>query len=163
MSTENQEQPPIGLTILRPIADAMLAHARAELPNEGCGILSGSLADGVASAFHPARNAEASPLRYSVHPEDLVRIVFEIEDAGRDLVAIYHSHTRSAAVPPVGGRAALMPSPKTTVVWPLSSRVVVKAWAFAELSSSVGCSFQRTRFTMTVSALSTAARPSRFP
>lgn len=102
------EQRPIGLTILRPIADAMLSHAITELPNEACGILSGSLADGVASAFHPARNAEASPLRYSVHPEDLVRIVFEIEDAGRDLVAIFHSHTRSAAVPSATDRRAAM-------------------------------------------------------
>ena len=102
------EQRPIGLTILRPIADAMLSHANTELPNEACGILSGSLADGVASAFHPARNAEASPLRYSVHPEDLVRIVFEIEDAGRDLVAIFHSHTRSAAVPSATDRRAAM-------------------------------------------------------
>jgi [CysO sulfur-carrier protein]-S-L-cysteine hydrolase len=106
--SSNAPDRPIGLTILRPIADAMLSHAHAELPNEACGILSGSLADGVASAFHPARNAEASPLRYSVHPEDLVRIVFEIEEAERDLVAIFHSHTRSAAVPSATDRRAAM-------------------------------------------------------
>ena len=69
----------------------LLAHARAELPNEACGLLSGSAADGLATSFHPARNAEASPLRYSVHPEDLVRITFAIDDAGEDLVAIFHS------------------------------------------------------------------------
>ena len=108
MSVGSSQQHPMGLTILRPIADAMLTHAHAELPNEGCGILSGSLADGLATSFHPARNAEASPLRYSVHPEDLVRIVFEIEDAGRDLVAIFHSHTRSAAVPSATDRRAAM-------------------------------------------------------
>ena len=34
-----------------------------------------------------------------MHPDDLVRIVFGIEDAGEDLVAIFHSHTRSPAVP----------------------------------------------------------------
>ena len=47
---------------------------RAELPNEACGLLSGSAADGLVTTFHPARNMEASPLRYNVHPEDLVRI-----------------------------------------------------------------------------------------
>ena len=52
-----------------------------------------------ASAYHPARNAEASPYVYSVHPDDLVRIVFGIEDAGEDLVAIFHSHTHTPAVP----------------------------------------------------------------
>ena len=108
MVSSNAPDRPIGLTILRPIANAMLSHAHAELPNEACGILSGSLADGVASAFHPARNAEASPLRYSVHPEDLVRIVFEIEEAERDLVAIFHSHTRSAAIPSATDRRAAM-------------------------------------------------------
>jgi proteasome lid subunit RPN8/RPN11 len=81
------------------VADRMLAHARSELPNEACGLLSGDLAAGRASMFHPARNAEASPLRYNVHPDDLVRLVFGIEDAGEELVGIFHSHVRSPAVP----------------------------------------------------------------
>ena len=88
-----------GLTIPSAVADALVAHARAELPNEACGLLGGDLASGRATTFHPARNAEASPLRYNVHPDDLVRIVFAIEDEGQDLVAIFHSHTRSPAVP----------------------------------------------------------------
>lgn len=87
------------LTIPGAVADQLLAHARSELPNEACGLLAGDLASGTATAFHPARNAEASPLRYNVHPDDLVRIVFAIEDEGQDLVAIFHSHTRSPAVP----------------------------------------------------------------
>ena len=85
-----------------------MRHARAELPNEACGLLSGSLASGRAIRFHPARNVEASPLRYNVHPEDLVRITFAIEDAGEELVAIFHSHTRSAAVPSATDRRAAM-------------------------------------------------------
>lgn len=87
------------LTLSTPVAEQLLAHARAELPNEACGLLSGDLAGGRAVAFHPARNAEASPLRYNVHPDDLVRIVFGIEDNGEDLVAIFHSHTHTPAVP----------------------------------------------------------------
>ena len=101
-----------GLAIPATVAVELLAHARAELPNEACGLLSGSLANGRATAFHPTRNAEASPLRYSVHPDDLVRITFAIEDAGEDLVAIFHSHTRSAAVPSATDRrAAMYPDP----------------------------------------------------
>jgi proteasome lid subunit RPN8/RPN11 len=99
-----------GLTLPRSLAETLLAHARAELPNEACGLLSGSARDGVATGFHPARNSEASPLRYNVHPEDLVRITFAIDDAGEDLVAIFHSHTRSPAVPsPTDRRAAMYP------------------------------------------------------
>jgi proteasome lid subunit RPN8/RPN11 len=98
------------LRLSRALAEMLIAHARSELPNEACGLLSGSAADGMATAFHPARNAEASPLRYSVHPDDLVRITFAIEDAGEDLVAIFHSHTRSPAVPsPTDRRAAMYP------------------------------------------------------
>ena len=88
-----------GLTIPMALAIEMLEHARAEVPNEACGILAGSLERGEAVAYHPARNAEASPYVYTVHPEDLVRIVFGIEDAGHDLLGIFHSHTHTPAVP----------------------------------------------------------------
>ena len=99
-----------GLTISAAIADELLAHARAEVPNEACGLLAGDFGTGVASAYHPARNAEASPLRYDVHPDDLVRIVFGIEDAGEDLVGIFHSHTHTPAVPsPTDLRTAQYP------------------------------------------------------
>jgi proteasome lid subunit RPN8/RPN11 len=91
-----------GLTLPRAVAEEILAHARAGLPNEACGLVAGAFdaaGSGRASVFHAARNAEASPLRYNVDAADLVRIVFAIEDAGEDLVAIFHSHTRSPAVP----------------------------------------------------------------
>ena len=98
------------LVIPRGIADEMLAHARSEVPNEACGLLGGVLAEGMATAYHPARNEEVSPLRYNVHPDDLVRIIFRIEDAGDDLVGIFHSHTRTPAVPsPTDLRAAQYP------------------------------------------------------
>ena len=87
------------LRITAALADEMLAHAAAEAPNEACGILAGSAADGRATAYHPARNADASPFVYTVHPDDLVRIVLGIEDVGQDLVAIFHSHTHTPAVP----------------------------------------------------------------
>ncbi len=98
------------LNIPRALADRMLAHARAEVPNEACGLLSGSLVEGTTTAYHPARNADASPYVYTVHPEDLVRIVFGIEDAGEDLVGIFHSHTHTPAVPsPTDRRQAHYP------------------------------------------------------
>lgn len=98
------------LTIPPGVAAELLAHARSEVPNEACGLLSGSLADGSATTYHPARNADASPYVYTVHPEDLVRIVFGIEDAGEDLVGIFHSHTHTPAVPsPTDRRQAHYP------------------------------------------------------
>ena len=99
-----------GLAISPALADELLAHARTEAPNEACGILAGSLAEARATTYHPARNAEASPYVYNVHPDDLVRIVLGIDDAGQDLVAIFHSHTHTPAVPsPTDCRQAMYP------------------------------------------------------
>jgi [CysO sulfur-carrier protein]-S-L-cysteine hydrolase len=48
---------------------------------------------------HRARNSAASPLRYEMDPTDQHRILTGIDEAGLELGAIYHSHTRSAPVP----------------------------------------------------------------
>lgn len=99
-----------GLVLPAAVADELLAHAREQLPIEACGLLSGDLSAGRATRYHRARNAEASPLRYNVHPDDLVRIVFAVDDAGEDLVAIFHSHTHTPAVPsPTDRRSAQYP------------------------------------------------------
>jgi [CysO sulfur-carrier protein]-S-L-cysteine hydrolase len=55
--------------------------------------------DGAATRVYRARNAEASPLRYTIHPQDQFRITMEIEERGEEIAAIYHSHTKSAAEP----------------------------------------------------------------
>jgi proteasome lid subunit RPN8/RPN11 len=79
------------------MADEIVAHARAGLPDEACGIVSGVAA--TATRFHPAVNGDKSPFRYSIDAQDLLRIVTDIDDAGEELLAIYHSHTRSPAFP----------------------------------------------------------------
>jgi proteasome lid subunit RPN8/RPN11 len=79
-------------------ARELIAHARDDAPNECCGMVGGN--DGVASTVYRARNAEASPFRYNLDPEDLYRILHrEMEDKGEELLAIYHSHTKSPAYP----------------------------------------------------------------
>jgi proteasome lid subunit RPN8/RPN11 len=85
------------MRIARELIDEIVAHAREEAPNECCGLLAG--VDGRATQVHRARNQEASPFRYVVDSRDQIRIMDEIEEAGEELVGIYHSHTRSAAYP----------------------------------------------------------------
>jgi proteasome lid subunit RPN8/RPN11 len=48
---------------------------------------------------HRAANTAASPLRFEVDPRELLGIIDAIEDAGQELGAIYHSHTRTAPYP----------------------------------------------------------------
>ena len=68
-------------------------HARAELPNEACGLV--VLRDGVAERFVPGRNAAASPYRFEldVEPE-----AWFLEDDGYEL-AVFHSHPSSPPRP----------------------------------------------------------------
>jgi proteasome lid subunit RPN8/RPN11 len=77
--------------------DEMVAHARAGLPNEACGIIAGG--DGRAERFFPAEPDEPSPYYYRIDAADQIQIMNEIEDAGLDLIGIYHSHVSSPAYP----------------------------------------------------------------
>lgn len=83
--------------IVRELYDQMVDHARADAPDECCGMIASR--DGEAVKVYPAENAAASPLRYEIDGAEQYRIQMTIDDEGLDLGAIYHSHTRSAAVP----------------------------------------------------------------
>lgn len=77
--------------------DEIVAHARAEAPNECCGMI--ATRDGEAVKVYAATNAAASPLRYEIDGAEQYRIQMAIDDQDLDLGAIYHSHTRSEPVP----------------------------------------------------------------
>jgi proteasome lid subunit RPN8/RPN11 len=85
------------MRIARELYDEIVAHAHQEAPNECCGMVSSR--DGEAIRVHRATNAAASPLRYEIDGSEQYRIQMEIEDAGLELGAIYHSHTRSEPYP----------------------------------------------------------------
>jgi proteasome lid subunit RPN8/RPN11 len=85
------------MKLSRPLYDEMVEHARAEAPNECCGMVATS--NGEAVKVYPAVNAAASPLRYEIDGAEQYRIQMDIDDAGHDLGAIYHSHTRSKPYP----------------------------------------------------------------
>jgi [CysO sulfur-carrier protein]-S-L-cysteine hydrolase len=79
------------------LLDAIVEHARRDAPNECCGMVATS--DGHAVSVHAAANTAASPFRFEVDGMELHRRLTEIEDAGHELGAIYHSHTRSEPYP----------------------------------------------------------------
>ena len=79
------------------VRDEIVAHARAGLPNEACGILAG--VDGRVERFFPAESDQPSPYYYRIESRDQIRIMNAIDDAGLDLIGIYHSHTSSPAFP----------------------------------------------------------------
>lgn len=85
------------MKIPQALIDEMVAHAREDLPNECCGMIGGR--DGEATSVVRVENAAASPLRYEMDPQGQYDALKRIEDAGEELIGIYHSHTRSAAYP----------------------------------------------------------------
>lgn len=84
------------MQVARQVADAIVAHARAEAPNECCGV-AGIRGDEVAW-YEPAVNSAASALRFEMDGRDLFRLVDRVETEGLRL-GIVHSHTRSAPYP----------------------------------------------------------------
>jgi proteasome lid subunit RPN8/RPN11 len=77
--------------------EEIVAHARAEAPNECCGMISSRNGDAV--KVYRATNAEASPFRFVIDAREQLEIHNEIEAAELDLGAIYHSHTRTDPEP----------------------------------------------------------------
>jgi proteasome lid subunit RPN8/RPN11 len=95
--------------------DEMISHSREDLPNECCGIIAGK--DGAARKLFRAKNAEASPYRYSVDSEDLFRIFRECDANDWEFLVIYHSHTASPAQPsPTDIRLAFWPEAYYVVI-----------------------------------------------
>jgi proteasome lid subunit RPN8/RPN11 len=85
------------MRINRELLEDMVAHAREEAPNECCGMVASR--DGEAVEVHRATNVEASPLRFVIDSREQLQLLNRIEDAGLDMGAIYHSHTRTAPAP----------------------------------------------------------------
>jgi proteasome lid subunit RPN8/RPN11 len=85
------------MKISQVLIDEMVAHAREDLPNECCGMVGGR--GGEATEVIRVANSAASPLRYEMDPQEQYNALKAIEDGGGELLAIYHSHTKSAAYP----------------------------------------------------------------
>lgn len=81
--------------------DEMIQHARAERPYECCGLLAGTVADGVGKVerLYRLENAAASPVEYESEPRSMLAAMRDMIARGLDVVAVYHSHPTSRPVP----------------------------------------------------------------
>jgi proteasome lid subunit RPN8/RPN11 len=68
-----------------------------EFPNECCGLV--AAVDDAPTKVFPMKNADASPATYRLDGTEQLRVFDQMEQAGLDLWAIYHSHTHSEAYP----------------------------------------------------------------
>jgi desampylase len=86
------------ISIAESAIDAMVAHARRDLPHECCGLLVGT-ADNV-DASVAARNIAPTPAtRYEVDPREHIALNRELRGSGHAVIGVYHSHPRGPARP----------------------------------------------------------------
>ncbi len=85
------------IRLTRAVYDAIVAHGLKELPNECCGYLGGK--DGLIDTHYALTNVDASPEHFSFDPKEQFNTVRAAREAGRTLVANYHSHPATPARP----------------------------------------------------------------
>ncbi|MDR0510253.1 MAG: M67 family metallopeptidase [Rikenellaceae bacterium] len=123
------------IRIPRAIVEAIIAQARAELPNEACGLLTG--VDGYVSAHYPMRNVDASPEHFSFDPREQFAVLRSARAEGQRIVANYHSHPSTPAHPSEEDiRLAFDPDLIYIIVSLAQQEPVVKAFMIQEGQAS---------------------------
>jgi proteasome lid subunit RPN8/RPN11 len=87
------------LVIAQDLVDAVVAHARADHPDEACGVIAGPVGADRAERFIPMVNAARSPTFYEFDSMDLLRLYREMDARDEEPVVVYHSHTATEAYP----------------------------------------------------------------
>jgi proteasome lid subunit RPN8/RPN11 len=87
------------LTIGQAIRDAIIDHARADHPDEACGVVAGPIGSDKPVRFIPMANAERSPTFYRFDSLEQLKVWREMDDRDEEAVVIYHSHTATEAYP----------------------------------------------------------------
>ena len=87
------------LKIAREHVDAMIAHARADHPDEACGVIVGPEGSDQPIRVVPMINAERSPTFFRFDAEEQFRLYKALDAAEEEIVVVYHSHTATEAYP----------------------------------------------------------------
>jgi proteasome lid subunit RPN8/RPN11 len=75
----------------------MLEHVSSLEPEEACGLAVGK--DHLVTRIYPIENILHSPVSFRMQPQQQVDAILEMEQAGCDLMVIYHSHPAGPPVP----------------------------------------------------------------
>ncbi|WP_308188354.1 M67 family metallopeptidase [Nocardia australiensis] len=87
------------LVIRTELVEAMVAHARADHPDEACGVIAGPEGSDRPERYVAMVNAERSPTFYRFDSGEQLKVWREMDDADEEPVVIYHSHTATEAYP----------------------------------------------------------------
>lgn len=87
------------LRIPAELRDEIVAHARADHPDEACGIIAGPAGSDRPSRLVRMMNAERSPTFFQFDSTEQFQVWREMDDRDEEPVVIYHSHTATEAYP----------------------------------------------------------------
>jgi proteasome lid subunit RPN8/RPN11 len=87
------------LKIPRAHVDAMIAHARADHPDEACGVIAGPEGSDDPVRVIEMLNADRSPTFFRFDPTEQLRLYRELDDRDEEIIVVYHSHTSTEAYP----------------------------------------------------------------
>jgi proteasome lid subunit RPN8/RPN11 len=87
------------LRIEQGLVDQMVAHCRADHPDEACGVIAGPVGSDSPQRFIPMVNAARSHTFYEFDSADLLRLYRDMDERDEEPVVIYHSHTATEAYP----------------------------------------------------------------
>lgn len=87
------------LRIRQDLVDGMVAHARADHPDEACGIIAGPEGADTPLRLVPMINADRSPTFFRFDPTEQLEISKQMWAADEEIVVVYHSHTATEAYP----------------------------------------------------------------
>ena len=105
----------------------MIAHARQAWPLECCGILAGK--DSLVQKAFALQNAERSPVRFSIAPQDQLIAFEEMEKESMEMLAIYHSHPQTIPFPSeTDVKLAFYPDVSSVIISLKEENPVVKAF-----------------------------------
>lgn len=79
--------------------DQIVGHAKADHPDEACGVVAGAAGSDSPERFIPMINAARSTTFYEFDSSDLLKLYREMDDRDEEPVVIYHSHTATEAYP----------------------------------------------------------------
>lgn len=86
------------LSLSDSLREEMVATCVRALPDEGCGLLIGD-PEGTVVEVVASPNVAASARVYEIDPKVLLRTYRRAEDAGLQVIGVFHSHTHSPAYP----------------------------------------------------------------
>jgi len=87
------------LTISSLLYEKIVAHARADHPDEACGVIAGPAGRDRPERFIAMLNAERSPTFYRFDSLEQLRVWRDMDERDEEPVVIYHSHTATEAYP----------------------------------------------------------------